>query len=304
MREKKMSDFASGFVAIVGRPNSGKSTLINALVGRKVALSSSFPQTTRGEERYILNLPSCQAILVDTPGIGKPRTLLGERLNGEALHSMSTADVALFLTPAGEELGKGDRRIIANLHSLLSKRKDGKSEWRIPVVAIVTKADEVGREEVKEKIKEVEEAAHFNRVLAISSFTHYHLEELKELISSLLPEGPALYGPEDGKKSEEAEAAQIVRSAFLPYLHDELPHSLVVRCEKEQKNLVFKVYVETESQKGIVIGKRGSMLTKVRKEAIPELRAFLGFLPSVRFEVRVAKGWQKDPKKLDYFGYF
>ena len=300
-----MSDFTSGFVAIVGRPNSGKSTLINSLVGRKVALSSSFPQTTRGEDRYILNLPSCQAILVDTPGIGKPRTLLGERLNGEALRSIASADAVLFLTPAAEELGKGDRRIITNLHSLLSKRKDGKSEWQIPVVALVTKADEAGREKVKEKMEEVKKAADFTHVLAISSFTHYHLEELKNLISSILPEGPALYGPEDGKKSEEEECAQIVRSAFLPLLHDELPHSLVVRCERTgEKSLVFKVYVEKESQKGIVIGKGGSVLTKVRSEAIPELRSFLGSNPSVRFEVRVAKDWQKDPKKLDRFGYY
>ena len=300
-----MSEFRSGFVAIVGRPNSGKSTLINSLMGRKVALSSSFPQTTRGEDRYILNLPSCQAILVDTPGIGKPRTLLGERLNGEALRSIASADAALFLTPADEELGKGDRRIITNLHSLLSKRRDGKSEWQIPVAALVTKADEAGKEEIKEKMEEVEEAADFTKVLAVSSFTHYHMEELKELISSFLPEGPALYGPEDEKKTLEEEAAQIVRSAFLPLLHDELPHSLVVRCERVgERGLIFKVYVEKESQKGIVIGKGGSVLTKVRSEAIPELRAFLGFNPSVRFEVRVAKDWQKDPKKLDFFGYY
>ena len=300
-----MSEFTSGFVAIVGRPNSGKSTLINSLMGRKVALSSSFPQTTRGEDRYILNLPSCQAILVDTPGIGKPRTLLGERLNGEALRSIASADAALFLTPADEELGKGDRRIITNLHSLLSKRRDGKSEWQIPVVALVTKADEAGKEEIKEKMEEVKEAADFTKVLAVSSFTHYHMEELKELISSFLPEGPALYGPEDEKRTVEEESAQIVRSAFLPLLHDELPHSLVVRCERVgERGLIFKVYVEKESQKGIVIGKGGSVLTKVRSEAIPQLRAFLGFNPSVRFEVRVAKDWQKDPKKLDFFGYY
>ena len=300
-----MSDFTSGFVAVVGRPNSGKSTLINSLMGKKVALSSNFPQTTRGEDRYILNLPGCQAVLVDTPGIGKPRTLLGERLNGEALRSMASADAALFLTPADEELGKGDRRIIANLHSLLSKRKEGKSEWQIPVVALVTKADSAGREKTEEKVGEVKEAANFTRVLAISSFTHYHMEELEKLISSLLPPGPALYGPEDEEKNLEKEAAQIVRSAFLPLLHDELPHSLVVRCEKlEGRGLIFKVYVEKESQKGMVIGKGGSVLTKVRKEAIPQLRSLLGFNPSVRFEVRVAKDWQKDPKKLDFFGYY
>ena len=227
-----MSDFTSGFCAIVGRPNSGKSTLINSLMGRKVALSSSFPQTTRGEARYILNLPSCQAILVDTPGIGKPRTLLGERLNGEALRSISSADAALFLTPANEELGKGDRRIIANLHSLLSKRKNGISEWQIPVVALVTKTDAASKEELKEKMEEVEGAARFTKVLAVSSFTHYHLKELEDLISSLLPEGPALYGPQDEEEGLEKAASEIVRSAFLPLLHDELPHSLVVRCEK------------------------------------------------------------------------
>ncbi|MBR4399797.1 MAG: GTPase Era [Aeriscardovia sp.] len=300
-----MSEFASGFVAIVGRPNSGKSTLINSLMGKKAALSSNFPQTTRTEERYVLNLPSCQAVLVDTPGIGKPRTLLGERLNGGALRSIASADLALFLTPANEGLGKGDRRIIANLHSLLSKRREGKSEWQIPVVALVTKADEAGKEEIREKVREVEEAADFTRILAVSSFTHYHTEELEALFSSLLPPGPALYGPEDEKRSEEEECAQIVRSAFLPMLYDELPHSLVVRCERGgERSLIFKVYVEKESQKSIVIGKGGSVLTRVRKEAIPELRAFLGFSPSVRFEIKVAKDWQKDPKKLDYFGFY
>lgn len=300
-----MSDFTSGFCAIVGRPNSGKSTLINSLMGRKVALSSSFPQTTRGEARYILNLPSCQAILVDTPGIGKPRTLLGERLNGEALRSISSADAALFLTPANEELGKGDRRIIANLHSLLSKRKNGISEWQIPVVALVTKTDAASKEELKEKMEEVEGAARFTKVLAVSSFTHYHLKELEDLISSLLPEGPALYGPQDEEEGLEKAASEIVRSAFLPLLHDELPHSLVVRCEKlGDRALLFKVYVEKESQKGIVIGKGGSVLTRVRRDAMPDLKRLLGRTPSMRFEVRVAKDWQKDPKKLDFFGYY
>ena len=300
-----MSDFTSGFCAIVGRPNSGKSTLINSLVGRKVALSSSFPQTTRGEARYILNLPSCQAVLVDTPGIGKPRTLLGERLNGEALRSIASSDMALFLTPANEELGKGDRRIIANLHSLLSKRREGVSEWQIPVLALVTKADAASKEELKEKMEEVEGAAKFTKVLAVSSFTHYHLGELEGLISSLLPEGPALYGPEEGGEDTEKAAAEIVRSAFLPLLRDELPHSLVVRCERAgERNLIFKVYVEKESQKGIVIGKGGSVLTRVRREAAPDLKRLLGGSPSMRFEVRVAKDWQKDPKKLDFFGYY
>ncbi|MBR6439821.1 MAG: GTPase Era [Aeriscardovia sp.] len=300
-----MSDFTSGFCAIVGRPNSGKSTLINSLVGKKVALSSSFPQTTRGEARYILNLPSCQAILVDTPGIGKPRTLLGERLNGEALRSIASADAALFLTPADEELGKGDRRIIANLHSLLSKRKDGESEWQIPVVALVTKADAASREELKGKMEEVEGAAKFTKVLAVSSFTHYHLAELENLISSLLPEGPALYGPEGEGENLEKAASEIVRSAFLPLLHDELPHSLVVRCEKVgDRAFLFKVYVEKESQKGIVIGKGGSVLSRVRRDAMPDLKRLLGGTPSMRFEVRVAKDWQKDPKKLDFFGYY
>ena len=300
-----MSDFTSGFCAIVGRPNSGKSTLINSLVGRKVALSSSFPQTTRGEARYILNLPSCQAVLVDTPGIGKPRTLLGERLNGEALRSIASSDMALFLTPANEELGKGDRRIIANLHSLLSKRREGVSEWQIPVLALVTKADAASKEELKEKMEEVGGAAKFTKVLAVSSFTHYHLGELEGLISSLLPEGPALYGPEEGGEDTEKAAAEIVRSAFLPLLRDELPHSLVVRCERAgERDLIFKVYVEKESQKGIVIGKGGSVLTRVRREAAPDLKRLLGGSPSMRFEVRVAKDWQKDPKKLDFFGYY
>ena len=300
-----MSDFTSGFCAIVGRPNSGKSTLINSLVGRKVALSSSFPQTTRGEARYILNLPSCQAVLIDTPGIGKPRTLLGERLNGEALRSIASSDMALFLTPANEELGKGDRRIIANLHSLLSKRREGVSEWQIPVLALVTKADAASKEELKEKMEEVGGAAKFTKVLAVSSFTHYHLGELEGLISSLLPEGPALYGPEEGGEDTEKAAAEIVRSAFLPLLRDELPHSLVVRCERAgERDLIFKVYVEKESQKGIVIGKGGSVLTRVRREAAPDLKHLLGGSPSMRFEVRVAKDWQKDPKKLDFFGYY
>lgn len=300
-----MTDFTSGFCAIVGRPNSGKSTLINSLVGKKVALSSSFPQTTRGESRYILNLPSCQAVLVDTPGIGKPRTLLGERLNGEALRSVASADMALFLTPADEELGKGDRRIIANLHSLLSKRREGVSEWQIPVVAVVTKADAADREKLEEKMKDVEGAANFTKVLAVSSFTHYHLEKLEDLISSLLPAGPALYGPQEEEESVEKSASEIVRSAFLPLLRDELPHSLVVRCERAgERELLFKVYVEKESQKGIVIGKGGSVLSRVRKDALPDLKRLLGGNPSMKFEVKVAKDWQKDPKKLDFFGYY
>lgn len=298
-----MNDFTSGFVAIAGRPNSGKSTLINSLIGKKVALSADFPQTTRKRGEFVLNLPSCQAILTDTPGIGKPRTLLGQRLNDGALRAVKSADMAIFLSPASEPIGKGDRRIVANLHSLLSKRKGGVSEWSIPVVALVSKADE-SAQMAKEKAEGIKAMANFTKVMAISCFTHYHIEDLKELIASLLPAGPQLYGPEDAGMDEMDLASQIVRGAFLPLLRDELPHSLVVRAQKlEGLRLIFTVYVESESQKGIVIGRGGSVLAKVKGAALPQLKGLFGAKTSMRFDVKVAKNWQRDPKKLDFFGY-
>lgn len=292
----------SGFVTFVGRPNVGKSTLTNALVGEKVAITSDKPQTTRRAIRGILNRPGGQIVIVDTPGIHKPRTLLGQRLNDLVEQVLGDVDVIGFLVPATEKVGPGDRRIAASL--------DGYP--RAAKIAIVTKTDAASRDEVAERLMEVDSLREdWAAVIPLSSVTADQLDVLADEVLRLLPAGPPLYA--EGvitDESMEDRIAEIIREAALEGVRDELPHSIAVTideiAQREDSDLtdVFaSIVVERDSQKAIIIGHKGGRLRDVGARARAQIEPLLGSRVFLKLHVRVAKEWQRDPKQLGRLGF-
>lgn len=306
----------SGFVALVGRPNVGKSTLTNALVGEKVAITSSKPQTTRRAIRGILTMPHAQVVLVDTPGVHRPRTLLGERLNDLVRETLTEVDVIGFCLPADQRIGPGDRYIAQDLAEMAGGRRGPR------VIAVVTKCDLVSRERVGEHLLEVSQLLEFDEIVPISAVTGRQVDVLSEVIARHLPVGPALY-PEDQltEETDEAIIAELIREAALEGVRDELPHSLAVVVEEVVETdpegdpftvvepgtgrLVVRasVFVERDSQKGIVIGRGGSRLKEVGTAARAEISRHLGRNVHLDLRVKVAKDWQRDPKQLGRLGF-
>lgn len=292
----------SGFATFVGRPNVGKSTLTNALVGEKVAITSDKPQTTRRAIRGILNRPGGQLVIVDTPGIHKPRTLLGQRLNDLVEQVLGDVDVIGFLVPATDKVGPGDRRIAASLDGYPRAKK----------VAIVTKTDLAGRDEIMERLMEVDGLREdWAAVIPLSAVTDDQLDVLTDELLSLMPEGPALY-PDDVVTDETTSdrIAEIIREAALEGVRDELPHSIAVTVEdiapREGSDLtdVFaNIVVERDSQKAIIIGRKGSRLADVGTRARAQIEPLLGSRVFLSLRVRVAKEWQRDPKQLGRLGF-
>jgi len=291
----------SGFVTFVGRPNVGKSTLTNALVGEKVAITSSKPQTTRRAIRGVVNVPGGQVVVVDTPGVHRPRTLLGQRLNGVVTATLGDVDVIGFCLPADERIGPGDRYIDRRLDDFPRARK----------LAIVTKVDAVPRPVVAERLLAVSELRDWEAIVPVSAVDGIQLDVLLGAIVELLPEGPPLY-PEDAVTDESVEAriAELVREAALEGVSDELPHSLAVTVddlvEREDKNLLevyANLWVERDSQKGIVIGKGGRRLQEVGARARAEIEALVGRQVYLSLHVKVAKEWQRDPRQLGRLGF-
>jgi GTPase len=297
-------DFRSGFACVVGRPNVGKSTLTNALVGEKVAITSSRPQTTRHTVRGIVNRPDSQLVLVDTPGLHRPRTLLGERLNALVLSTLSEVDVVVLCVPADQTVGPGDRFVAAELDRLPTPR-----------VAVVTKTDLVGRDQVAAQLVAVSALADFAHIVPVSAQSGEQMAVLADVLASLLPAGPQLY-PE-GQLTDEPEAtmvAELVREAALEGVRDELPHSLAVVVEEmsaragrpEGSPLVdvrVELFVERPSQKAIVIGRGGERLRYVGTKARLQIEALLGTPVYLDLHVKVAKDWQRDPKQLRRLGF-
>jgi len=300
----------SGFVSIVGRPNAGKSTLINRLVGQKVAITSSRPQTTRRIIRGILTRPDAQIVLVDTPGYHRPRTLLGERLNDQVREAWAMVDAIAFCMPADQAIGPGDRFIAKEVTSL----------GRTPVVAVVTKADAVNREVLAERLAEVAALAEelgisWASVVPVSSARGENIEVLVDALIALLPPGPVLYP--DGEVSDEPieiAVAELIREAALEGVQDELPHSIAVVIEEmgrredrpEDRPLTdvhANLFVERDSQKAIVIGKGGARLKQVGTRARAEIERLIGTPVYLDIHVKVAKDWQQDPKKLRRLGF-
>jgi GTP-binding protein Era len=300
----------AGFVAFVGRPNAGKSTLTNALVGDKVVITSSKPQTTRRVVRGIVHRPDAQLVVLDTPGLHRPRTLLGERLNAEVRSAWSEVDVVGFCVPADEKVGPGDRFIARELAGLR----------RVAKVAVVTKTDRVSRERVAQQLVAVtdlarDEGIEWSEVVPVSAVAGDQVELLAQLLSRLVPESPPLYpGGELTDEPEQLLVAELIREAALEGVRDELPHSIAVvveemlpRADRPPDRPLLDVhaylYVERDSQKAIVIGPRGARLREIGATARRHIEALLGTQVYLDLHVTVAKDWQRDPRQLRKLGF-
>ncbi len=300
--------FRSGFVCVVGRPNAGKSTLTNALVGTKVAITSGRPQTTRHVIRGVVHRPDAQLVVVDTPGLHRPRTLLGERLNDLVMATLGEVDAVVFCLPADQKVGPGDRFIAAQLAGLSGT----------PVVAVATKADLVAPARLAEHLVSITELGEWADVVPVSATSGFQIETLVDVLVGHVPEGPALYP--DGELTDEPEAvmvAELVREAALEGVRDELPHSLAVVVEeilpREGRDgsdgrpplldVRVNLFVERPSQKAIVIGRAGSRLRDVGTRARRGIEALLGSQVHLDLHVKVAKDWQRDPKQLGRLGF-
>jgi len=295
--------FRSGFACLAGRPNVGKSTLTNALVGAKVAITSDRPQTTRRVIRGIVHRPDAQLILVDTPGLHKPRTLLGERLDSLVRSTLAEVDVIGFCIPATDPVGPGDRFFARELENVK----------KTPVVVIVTKCDGVPPERVAEQLMAVSELGDWADVVPVSAVTGFQLDVLADVLVSHLPEGPPLYP--DGELTDEPEqimVAELIREAALDGVRDELPHSIAVVVEEmapradrpDLTDVHAELFVERPSQKAIVIGAKGARLKEVGSRARQQIEALLGTKIYLDLRVKVAKDWQRNPKQLRRLGFY
>jgi len=299
-----MTEFRSGFVCLVGRPNTGKSTLTNALVGTKVAITSTRPQTTRHTIRGIVHRENFQIVLVDTPGLHRPRTLLGQRLNDLVRDTYAEVDVIGLCIPADEAIGPGDRWIVDQVRSIAPKTA---------LVVVVTKIDRVPKDRVAAQLVAVSELVGDSaEIVPVSAITGEQVDVLIDVLVSLLPAGPAYYP--DGELTDEPEEvlmAELIREAALEGVRDELPHSLAVVIDevnpREGRDDLIDVhavlYVERDSQKGIVIGKGGARLREVGIAARAQIEKLLGTKVYLDLRVKVAKNWQSDPKQLGRLGF-
>ena len=301
--------YVAGFACLVGRPNAGKSTLTNALVGHKVAITSSKPQTTRHTIRGIVTTSSSQLVLVDTPGLHKPRTLLGERLNDVVRETLLEVDVIGFCLPADQRIGPGDGFIARELKEIQQDR-------RRPVVAIATKIDTVDRDRLAEHLMAIDRLGDWGAIVPCSAVDGRQVQDVAQVLSSYLPPSPGPLYPE-GQLTDEPDVvmiAELVREAALEGVRDELPHSLAVVVEEmvqrpdrpEDKPLLdirVNVFVERSSQKAIIIGRGGSRLREVGTNARMGIEKLLGQKVYLDLHVKIAKDWQRDPKQLQRLGF-
>ena len=303
-------DFRAGFISIVGRPNVGKSTLTNALVGRKIAITSGRPETTRHNIRGIVHGEGYQLVLVDTPGYHRPRTLLGKRLNDLVRETLADVDVVVFCIPANEKIGPGDRFITRDL-----------AELRTPVVAVVTKADTVTREALAAQLLAVSELGEWADIVPVSAQRNEQIDVLEEVLLKYMPLSPPLYPTgEITDEPQQVMIAELVREAALEGVRDELPHSLAVVVdeiadpddEREVGHIKgaggrlqvrVSLVVERDSQKAIIIGKGGRRLKEVGVTARKGIEQLLGRKVYLDLHVRTAKDWQSDPKALARLGF-
>ncbi len=305
-----MTSFRSGFASFVGRPNAGKSTLTNALVGDKIAITSSRPQTTRHVIRGLVHRPDAQLVVVDTPGVHRPRTLLGERLNDLVRSTWAEVDTIGMCFPADQQIGPGDKYLINEMAAF--KRK--------PIIAIATKIDKVSPEKLAKHLMSIAEAGReagveWHEIVPVSAVSGEQVALVRDLLINTLPEGPPLY-PE-GQLTDEPEetlVAEIIREAALEDVHDELPHSLAVVVDEmvpregrdENRPLLdvrVNLYVERDSQKGIIIGKKGARLKQIGMVSRTQIERLLGTPVHLDLHVKVAKDWQRNPKQLRKLGF-
>ena len=304
------NEFRSGFVCLVGRPNAGKSTLTNRIIGRKIAITSDRPQTTRRTVRGVLTRSDAQLIVVDTPGLHKPRTLLGERLNDLVRATWTEVDVIGFCLAANEETGPGDRKLAAELASI----------QRGPIIAVITKTDTASPDEVAARLASISELAaevglKVSEYVPVSAVTGDNVDVLVDRMIAQMPEGPRLF-PEaqHTDEPEEAMCAELIREAALEDVVEELPHSIAVTidemglrpvrpADKPLMDIHATIHVERDSQKPIIIGKGGSRLKKIGSQARSNIELLLGTKVYLNIHVRVAKEWQRDPKQLRKLGF-
>ena len=292
---EQATPFRSGFVALLGRPNAGKSTLINRLVGAKVAICSDKPQTTRNSIRGICNAPGMQAVFIDTPGVHKPKFRLGERMMEAVRDSLSGCDLILYLSDVTDDFGPGEEYILRLL-----------SELRTPVFLVLNKVDAVEKNTLLPRIALFAEKYDFDQVFPCSALTGENVDELLQAVKEALPEGPRYY-PEDmcSDFPENMLVAELVREQILRLTTDEVPHAVAVTVpameERDNGTLYVEanIYVERESQKGIIIGKKGAMLKQIGQAARTEIERIFGCKVWLELRVRAKKDWRNDQQLLD-----
>jgi GTPase len=291
----------SGFATLIGRPNVGKSTLLNAIVGQKVAITTPVPQTTRHAIRGVLHRESLQVVFVDTPGMHKPKTLLGSRLNEIARSTLSGVDCVVFLVDGSGEIGRGDEYIATLLAYV-----------RTPKIAVLNKIDRLGRDRQLPQLERLAELGNWDEIVPVSAATGAGVDTLIELIAARMPEGPPYFL--EGQVTDQSRdqlVSEVIREKAITVMREEVPHSIAVVVEEivdpEEDEDVTKVYaivyVERDSQKGIVIGKGGQMLKSIGQRAREELELVLGSRVYLDLRVKLMKEWQRDPKALQRLGY-
>jgi len=299
-----MSDFKAGFVAIVGRPNTGKSTLVNALVGTKIVITSHHPNTTRNPIRGIINKENFQMIVIDTPGMHKPKNALGNRLNSMVSENIDSTDAVVICMPANEDIGAGDEYIAKQIRG------------QVPIFLVVTKVDTVSKSDLAAKlvkVSEFTERINLSRaeIVPISAKNLDQTDLLLDLLSKKLPDSPALY-PTDitTDQAEELMFADLIREAAIEELYEELPHSVMVTIDEMSERDGGKIFdinatlhVERDSQKGIIIGPQGSKLKAIGTLARKSIENLVGMQVFLQIHVKVSKEWQKDPKLLARLGF-
>lgn len=303
-----MSEFRSGFVAIVGRPNTGKSTLVNALVGSKIAITSPHPNTTRHAIRGIVNRPEFQGILVDTPGIHKAKTLLGHRLNAVIGESIESVDVIVMCLPADESSGSGDEFLIQEISKYPKAKK----------IAVVTKTDLVSKAQLAQRLVGIVNLAKnftWDEIVPVSAMIHDQIELLANLIGGLLPQGPEFY-PKDMVSDQSAEQliCELIREAALRDVRQELPHSITVTIDEMSQREVQEndqpfydihatIHIERDSQRGILLGHQGERLKDIGTRARADIEHILKARVFLGLHVKVSKEWQRNPKLLEKLGF-
>ena len=301
MTETK-TPFVSGFVALVGRPNAGKSTLTNALLGSKVAITSSTPQTTRHRLRAIINRENAQIVLVDTPGLHKPRDALGEEVNQSTFKALEDVDVIAFLLDSTKSFGKGDQWVV----DYVKRSRSAKAR-----IAVLTKADIATPAQIDHQIEKIKSLELFEGIVVVSAIDEFNLEGFLNEVEKYLPSGPQWF-PADMETDQPVEVmiAEFIREKVLTRTFDEVPHAVGVQIDDfsyEKKNDVTKIFatifVERDSQKGIIIGKGGSVIKEIGTTAREDLERLLGTRVHLDLRVKVKKGWRKDASQIKRFGY-
>jgi GTP-binding protein Era len=301
------NEFRSGFVAIVGRPNTGKSTLVNALVGSKVVITSPHPNTTRHAIRGIVNEPDFQAILVDTPGVHKPKTLLGKRLNAVVEESLDSVDVIIICLPADEDSGAGDQDIIDEIAKHPRSKK----------IALVTKTDLISKANLATRLASIMAMAKgftWDEIVPVSAATHEQIDLLKKLIGQQLKPGPEFY-PTNMRSDQSIEQliCELIREAALRDARQELPHSIVVTIDEMSErektgsrpffDIHATIHVERDSQRAILLGHQGSQLKDIGMRARADIERELEARIFLGLHIKVSKEWQRDSKMLDKLGF-